>query len=193
MKKFLFLGGIVLLAALAFGFYKLSRFDAAAVPYEVRMKDGRFEVRRYPKLAVARTAMSDRDDSFGRLFQFISGENARQEKIAMTTPVLFDGTPGEQKTMSFIMPARVQQNGAPQPRSAAVQLGERDATEIASVRFTSGMDAEAEARALAELRDWIRARGLESEGEPIVAYYDSPFIPALLRRNEVMLRIERGS
>jgi hypothetical protein len=73
--------------ALALALYKLSRFDAEPAPYEVTRSEGRFELRRYPSLTVARTPMhGDRDASFKRLFRFISGENERKEKIPITTP-----------------------------------------------------------------------------------------------------------
>ncbi len=188
MKKLWILGAVVV-GGLGFALFKMSRFDAEAAPYEVRLKDGRFELRRYPRLLVARTEMQGRDDSFQRLFKFISGENQRAEKIAMTAPVLFEGQPGAQHTMSFIMPAAVQRGGAPEPSTSRVALDERASTEVATLRFWSGMREKAETRALAELRDWIRAQGLEATGEPIVAYYDAPIIPAPLRRNEVMLRL----
>ena len=185
--------GVLALGGLALAFYKFSRFDAEAAPYEVRLKDRHFELRRYPRLVVAQTAMGARNESFQRLFRFISGENSEAEKIPMTTPVLFDGEPGAQHTMSFIMPERLQNHGVPQPRSGRVQVDERGPTEVATLRFWSGMRAEAEARAIADLRSWMREHGLRPEGEPIVAYYDSPFIPAPLRRNEVMLRVQPGS
>ncbi len=191
MKKLWIIGAIAI-GGLAFAFYKFSRFDAEAAPYEVRLKEGRFELRRYPRLMVARTEMQGRDDSFQRLFKFISGENQRSQKIAMTTPVLFEGEPGRSQTMSFIMPAAVQRAGAPEPSGNAVALDERASTDIAALRFWSGMKEEAETRAFKELRDWVKDRGLEPEGDPIVAYYDAPFIPAPLRRNEVMLRVKTG-
>lgn len=136
--------------------------------------------------------MQGRDDSFRRLLNFISGENKRAQKIAMTTPVLFEGEPGTPQTMSFIMPAAVQRAGPPEPSATTVALDRRASTDIATLRFWSGMREEAEARAFQDLRAWMRKRGLEPEGDPIVAYYDAPFVPAPLRRNEVMLRVRAG-
>ena len=189
MKATVFLFGAGLLAALGFAFYKLSRFDAEEVPYEVRRNDGRFELRNYPALAVARTAMRpDRNDSFQRLFDFISGANDRQEKIAMTVPVLFEREP---EMMSFFMPEATKRRGVPQPRTGEIELGQRPPADVAAVRFRGGMKETGERRAIAELREWIRAQHLEPEGEPIIAYYDSPFIPGPLRRNEAMWRVAR--
>ncbi|MDQ3197989.1 MAG: heme-binding protein [Verrucomicrobiota bacterium] len=181
-----------LLGVLGFAFYKLSRFDAEEMPYETRLKDGRFELRRYPAFAVAHTGLrSGRDDSFQRLFDFISGANNRREKIPMTTPVLFERESGARGTMTFLMPEATAQRGVPHPQTSEVELDLRPAAEVAVKRFGGGMREENERQALAELRAWIESRGLVVEGEPIIAYYDSPFIPGPLRRNEAMLRITR--
>jgi len=34
--------------------------------------------------------------------------------------------------------------------------------------------------------DWMRARGLVPQGPPEYAYYNDPFTPGFLRRNEVL-------
>lgn len=48
-----------------------------------------------------------------------------------------------------------------------------------------------ERKAVEEVRAWIKSRNLEAEGDPIIAYYDAPFIPGPLRRNEAMLRVRQ--
>ena len=179
-----------MLAALGLAFYKLSRFDAEEMPYEVRGKKGGFELRHYPAFAVARTGLrNDQDDSFQRLFDFISGANNRREKIPMTVPVLLERERGAAGTMSFLMPKAIEERGVPHPYAPEIELAQRPPAEVAVVRFRGGTDEKKEQRALAQLRDWMRTQNLEAEGEPIIAYYDSPFIPGLLRRNEAMMRI----
>jgi hypothetical protein len=39
----------------------------------------------------------------------------------------------------------------------------------------------------AELRAWVEARGWRSEGPAVYAYYNDPFTPGFLRRNEILL------
>ena len=174
--------------ALALALYKLSRFDAEPAPYEVTRSEGRFELRRYPSLTVARTPMhGDRDASFKRLFRFISGENERKEKIPMTTPVLFETS--VRNRMTFFMPAGTRARGIPQPASKEVELDQQKSSEVAVVRFRGPMREESERRAVEELRAWLRTKGLESNGEAFIAYYDSPMIPGPLRRNEAMIPI----
>ena len=64
-------------------------------PYDIAEQDGPFEIRTYPRLILVTTPMrpgidTDKDNSFGRLFDYISGANVSAEKIAMTAPVFMD-------------------------------------------------------------------------------------------------------
>ena len=84
-----------------------SRFDAEPAPYMVLRRDKPFELRHYPSLPMASTPIrGDNDEAFMRLFRFIGRDNETTEKIAMTTPVFFDGQPGAQEKMSLVMPEK---------------------------------------------------------------------------------------
>jgi hypothetical protein len=41
------------------------------------------------------------------------------------------------------------------------------------------------------LKELIRQRGLKMAGEPVFARYNPPFMPWFLRRNEVLIPVER--
>ncbi len=181
----------VSLTAIAWWIFKRSRFDAEPTPYLVLRRDRAFEVRRYPSLPVATTPIrGDNDEAFMRLFRFIDRGNETSEKIAMTTPVFFDGQPGEQEKMTFVLPQKTAAYaGVPAPSAATVTLEERSTRRVAVYRFSGGTCAEREREAVAKLRAWLMAEGLQSFGDPTIAYYDSPFIPGFLRRNEAMLRV----
>ena len=66
-------------------------------------------------------------DAFNRLFEYISGENSRNEVVDMTAPVITKVMPGEGPncssyfTMSFYVPYALQSN-PPAPTSADVYL-----------------------------------------------------------------------
>ncbi len=154
--------------------------------YKVIARDGKFEIRDYPALKVARTG-SGRGD-FMRLFRYISGGNEGERKIAMTSPVLIRHE-GENPGMSFIMPRNVAAGTVPKPSEGAVVLDTFGPGRFAVASFSGGRNASNEAKALDALRDWMESKQLQPDGSPMFAYYDPPWIPGFMRRNEVMLQI----
>jgi hypothetical protein len=177
-------------AAVSFWLVTNSRAATETPEYKVIRTDGKFEVRDYPSLTVAGTSMegADMNGSFMRLFRFIDGGNESSEKIAMTSPVLIDSTP-EKRTMSFIMPGKTVEKGVPKPAAENVALGKVQAARFAVLRFGGGRSAENEEKAVAKLKARLESEKLVGKGAPIFAYYDPPWTPTFLRRNEVMIRI----
>ena len=167
-----------------------SRASTETAEYKVIRKDGDVEIRDYPALIVATAPMDDGEmnGSFGKLFRFITGTNAQSEKIAMTTPVLIETTK-DKRTMSFVMPKKTVEKGVAKPSGESVSLGRVDAARFAVLRFGGGRTAENEEKAIGKLKAWLEAGKLVAKGEPIFAYYDPPWTPVFMRRNEVMLRI----
>jgi hypothetical protein len=189
MKIALFVAGLTIVAG-GFWLVNTSRAASETPEYEVVRKDGAFEIRDYPSLVIASTAMSGTgmDDSFGQLFRYITGTNEASEKIAMTAPVLIDGGEGK-RTMSFIMPKDTVQKGVPKPSGEKVTLGKVDSARLATMRFSGGRSAETEKEAEGKLMEWLETQKLKPQGRPIFAYYDPPWTPLFMRRNEVMVRI----
>jgi len=184
---------LVLLAGLVFAGCRTMRSSYETAPYHVVRTDGKFELRDYPALTVVQTPMaplgSGADGSFMRLFRFISGGNAAQKKIAMTTPVFMSGN-GSNSTMAFVLPAKMSLVEVPQPADDKVRARELPAGRFAVLRFSGGRKARNEAAALARLRDWLGQEKLSSDGLPIYGYFDPPWTPGFFRRNEVMLPVE---
>ncbi len=178
------LAGLVFLAACT-----ASRAGYESAPSTVSPTDGKCEVRDYPELVVASTgdaSSSGRDGGFMRLFRYISGQNERSEKIAMTTPV-FMGANGEEGKMSFVVPSDVAKKGAPSPKASDVKVETIPAGRWAVLRFSGNASPKSEAAALADLRAWMSQNKLSSSGKPVFAYFDPPWTPGPMRRNEVML------
>jgi DNA gyrase inhibitor GyrI len=176
-------------AGFAWWFYKTSRAGVPNADYITLRADGKIELRRYPELVVATTPMQgDRGQSFRRLFRYIDRGNENLQKIAMTSPVLFDRSAA---SMSFVLPPGYTSQTAPDPADGEVGIDTRPAGTYASIRFSGNVDENAEREALSALRKWMLAEDLPQEGEPIAAYYDSPMTPGPLRRNEILIRTSR--
>ena len=178
--------------------------------YEVARKTDQFEIRRYAPYVVVETEMRGeydqaRNDAFRKLFAYIGGANRVQaklemtvpvvmepaaEKIEMTVPVLTGTEPnGNRQVMQFVLPARFDEQTAPQPTDSQLRVRRVDAQWLA-VRVYSGRASDSNYRENAfELMRALAAAELTPAGPARFAVYNSPFTPWFLRRNEVMVPI----
>lgn len=171
---------------------RATRAGYESAPYKVVRSDGEFELRDYPALTVVETPMANAngsDGSFTRLFRFITGANEGKQKIAMTTPVFMSGS-ATNLTMAFVLPAKLQTTSVPKPADGAVTVRELPAGRSAVLRFSGGRNARKEAESLARLKSWLERERLTALSGPVYGYFDPPWTPVFLRRNEVMLRTE---
>lgn len=173
-------------ALLAIAGCRTSRSGYKSAPYSVVRSDGDFELRDYPALKVVETAMKGGGSggSFNRLFRYITGGNDDAKKIAMTTPVFMAG--GE-STMAFVMPSDLDK--VPRPTDGSVTVREMPAGRFAVLRYSGARSPQQETEYLERLKAWVAAQGLGVSAAPVYAYFDPPWTPPFLRRNEVMLRI----
>jgi len=192
MKKrkitWLIFGGIGS-ATLFFCGCQFTRAGYESAEYSVESKTEGFEIRAYPELTIASTPMKTegkgQDKSFMRLFGYISGENEDSEKISMTTPVFM-----QDEEMRFVLPKKVAEEGAPDATAPEVDVKTMPAGRYAVYRFTGGRSDAKVLRAKETLKKWLETNKLNSEGSIISAGYDPPFTPAMLQRNEVLVRLK---
>ncbi len=179
-KTFAFIAGlfiiIITVAACA-----TSRAGYETAPYKVIRADGSFEIREYPELKIATTARQGDDSSFMKLFRYIDGGNEAKVKIAMTTPVFM-----VEGKMAFVLPEK-QKASTPAPASDAIVIDTMKAQRVAVYRFSGSRTKDSEPQALARLKAWTQQNKLQEAGAPFSAYYDPPWTPGLMRRNEVLV------
>ncbi len=195
MKRMLWIIPSLVLLAAGFFFVSNSRAATETAPYKVLKKDGAFELREYDTLHLAKVSMptSDKrsknmDGGFMKLFRFIDGQNERDEKISMTTPVIVER--GEKESsMSFVMPQKSVVKGLPVPKGE-VKLDQIPAVKVVSLRFAGVSNGTKEAEQLAALQAWVVKEGIVVVGTPLFAFYDPPWTPGFMRRNEVLLRVK---
>ena len=174
--------------------------------YDLIVKDGAFEIRQYPRLLVAQTMTTGPraealNNGFRKLAAYIFAKSRGGEKIAMTAPViqerekipmtapvLQDHENGAWRTR-FTMPARYTRANLPQPPSG-VSISEIPSRRMATIRFSGRADDAAITKHQSDLIRWIAARDLEASGPAEYAFYNSPFIPPFLRRNEILIPID---
>lgn len=178
-------------------------------PFKLEQRQGAFEVRQYGPMIVAEVTVEGRrgeaaNRGFRPLANYIFGDNAPKAKIAMAAPVI--QTPGEKIAMTapvaqtaagadrwivlFVMPEGYTMANLPAPNDPNVRLIEQPGQRVAVVRF-SGLNTEtALAEKTADLEGYIAKAGLKTKGAPVFAFYDPPWTPPFMRRNEVMIAIE---
>jgi hypothetical protein len=189
MKNTLIFLGLAGLAGLLAAGCAAVRAGYQSAPYRVTRSDGKFQLRDYPGLTVVETAAPGPDNSFMRLFHYIGGQNSAQQKIPMTTPVFMAGS-RTNSTMAFVLPANLPLERAPHPADPTLRLRQIPAGSFAVLRFSGGRSDRHAAEALTRLQAWLTAQSLTAAGEPpVYAYFDPPWTPSFLRRNEVMLRL----
>ncbi|MEO0635931.1 MAG: heme-binding protein [Pseudomonadota bacterium] len=181
--------------------------------YEVLLKDGPYEVRRYAPYIVAETSVtadSARDASsraFMTLAGYIFGANTASDKIAMTAPVTSSasqkiamtspvttqgGAQGEY-TVQFSMPSKWTMETLPEPLNDAVSLRPVESYVVAVLRYQGERPQAERDKVAAQLTAWISDKGWSSTGAPISAGYDGPSVPSDKRRYEVQIPIEDQS
>jgi hypothetical protein len=186
-------GAIVALTCVGWSLTARGAYESAE--YAVVESDGPFEIREYPDLIVATTAMKSNlqgdDGSFMRLFRYISGANDAKEKIAMTTPVFMEAEASEtQGQMGFVIPKKVTEQRIPEPSNDNVRIRKRLGGRFAVIRFSGRIKSGSYANGETKLRNWMNDRGLVGVGDAEFAGYDPPWTPGPLRRNEILIRLE---
>ena len=89
------------------------------------------------------------------------------------------------------MPSGYTMDTLPEPTDKAVALRTVPGRLVAAIKYSGTWSRKRYEEKLARLLTLIQERGLKPIGEPIFARYNPPFIPWFLRRNEVLLRVER--
>src|SRR4029434_3032696 len=103
-----------------------------------------------------------------RTLRFLHPHNATGEKIAMTTPVFFDGEPGAQEKMSLVMPEETVRIGVPAPIGTGMTREHVPAQRVSAYRFAGTTQPERERAAVATLRAWMSSENLRPVGEPTI-------------------------
>jgi len=201
---------VMLLAAWILAGYLPTR-NVATPGYTVVEKKAGYEVRLYDDFVVAETVQNGSHDNslnagFGELFQYITGNNSRTTKVPMTAPVLHtEATAGQaipmtapvlsqaaggRHSVAFVMPPGSTLADLPAPRSAKVTLRAVPRHKAAVISFSgTATEAVMQARAAA-LRACLARDGRRALAAPQEAFYNPPWTPPFMRRNEVMVTIE---
>ena len=178
--------------------------------YEVLVKEGDFEIRKYSSCIIAQTTvLGNYDDSSTEAFKilagYIFGKNKTKLKISMTSPVEMKQeslkigmtTPVQMKqegskfTMMFSMPAEYRLEDLPEPLDKRIIFKQIEPRIIASHQFSGLRSLKKNDKKVSELREWlINHNQYRTSPEYSYAGYNPPWTIPFLRRNEVHINLE---
>ncbi|KAA0970111.1 heme-binding protein [Aureimonas fodinaquatilis] len=191
-------GGLVIAAGAAL--YATNRIaeHAEEPDYDVERQDGDIEIRSYKPMLVAETIKSGyhekaRRTGFETLFNFIRASNRSGRKIAMTTPVmqqLAEGETGKGWAIRFVMPGKYTKSTVPAPGTDDVKIVEVPARRVVAIRFSGAFSASLASRKLMAIYNYLADENLTQKGDPVYAFYNPPWTPGFLRRNEILIELE---
>lgn len=177
--------------------------------HTIEYQVGALEIRSYEGVIAAEVEIRGErttaiNQGFSILAGYIFGSNKSTRKIGMTAPVTQQG--GEKIAMTapvtqqaegdvwkvrFMMPAHFTRETLPEPNDARVRIVVDEPKRFAAVRF-SGLANDARiAEERAKLLVFVADQKREATGAPVLAFYNPPWTLPFLRRNEIMVEINR--
>lgn len=204
---------LIILGGLVLGWMGVSAMTERGVKepaYRLEKQADGYELRRYPPYLVAEVAFpAGETDPLGKgfrlLFDYIAGANLGRRKLEMTAPVLeergggvkipmtkpvLQERAGEGSRVAFVLPEGLSLESAPQPEDSRVRLRQVPARRMAVLRFSGYADEGKFADRRRQLLDRLARDGLQPAGAMLRAYYNPPWTPPFMRRNEVLVEIE---
>ena len=210
-KKYASFAACLLLAGLALGIGGCVTARVKEAAYSVERTDGDFQIRQYAPQVVAETLVDGTledagNKAFRPLFNYISGANRSQGKIAMTAPVaqqregkkiamtapVGQEASNNQWVVTFMMPTNYTMETLPDPTDKNVRLRAIPARRMATVQYSGTWSQQRYEQNLARLREWMKSKDLTPVGDPVWARYNPPVTPWFLRRNEILVSVEQG-
>ena len=184
--------------------------------YTLMEKYEAFEIRKYSPYLVAQTEVSGTFDerggkAFRILIKYISGENQQQSNIKMTVPVIQESSDEEGQKISmtapviqekgkedsnsaiisFVMPESFTLDTLPSPSDNRITLREIPAKIVAVLQYSGGWSEERYKEHEAILIKALQNANIKIIGEPSFARYNSPFALWFMRRNEIMIEVQK--
>ena len=165
---------------------------AEEVKYTMVSKSELYEVRKYSDRLVIETKTSDQSSGFRKLFKYISGDNKDKKEIKMTTPVTQTEKNGNM-TMQFYIPTEFDESNVPDPNNSEVKVLNIKGGYYAVIIYSGRASDNNYVKHKNILEDQLKKDKISIISKPIRATYNSPFTLPMLRRNEVMFKIETNT
>ena len=155
--------------------------------YEVVKENKEYEIRKYSDRLVIETN-SIEGNGFRKLFNYISGNNEESQEIKMTVPVTQEIKNGSM-TMQFYLPLKFNIDNAPKPSNSDIKILNIEGGYYAVIKYSGRSSDKNFLKNKNILEKQLKQDNITIISPPIRASYNSPFTLPMLKRNEVMYRI----
>ena len=156
--------------------------------YKVIKENKNYEIRKYSDRLVVETN-STQGNGFKKLFNYISGNNEQNEEIKMTVPVTQEIKNGN-ITMQFYLPSKFNKENTPKPSNSEIEILTIEGGYYAVIKYSGRSSDKNFLKNKNLLEKALKQDNIVLLSPPIKASYNSPFTLPILKRNEVMYRID---
>ena len=155
--------------------------------YEVVKENKEYEIRKYSDRLVIETN-SIEGNGFRKLFNYISGNNEESQEIKMTVPVTQEIKNGSM-TMQFYLPLKFNKDNAPTPSNSDIKILTIEGGYYAVIKYSGRSSDNNFLKNKKILEEKLKKDKITILSPPIRASYNSPFTLPMLKRNEIMFRV----
>jgi hypothetical protein len=160
--------------------------------YTVLKEFDDFEVRQYEAAMFSSVKMNAKtyeetsSSGFRVLAGYIFGGNEKNEKIAMTSPVVMEM--GDTTKMSFMVPSNLKENELPKPNNGRIYFEKQAPKVMAAIRFGGWANDDRIEKYKQKLSLELEKQGLKHTGKFNYLGYNPPYA-LIARRNEVVVEL----
>jgi hypothetical protein len=188
----------ILFAVLFLGFLAIQIFTAKSQrniethTYAILEKYNSFEIRKYEATLFTTVNLRTKNykkastKGFSLLAGYIFGNNKRNEKIAMTSPVTM--SLGDSITMMFMVPKKYKRENLPEPVQSEIQFRKEPARKVAALTFGGWANDAKIARYKKQLTTALKREGIVHTGQFYFLGYNPPY-EVFQRKNEVLVEL----
>ena len=156
--------------------------------YDVVKSNEIYEIRKYSDRLAVQALNTNQNNSFRKLFNYISGDNETNEKIKMTIPVTQMEKKGNM-TMQFYLPSKFNKDNIPNPLRPDVAIINIEGGYYAVVRYSGRASDKNFINHQEVWENELKKDNMSIVGPAIKATYNGPFTLPMLRRNEAMFEV----
>jgi len=156
--------------------------------YDVVKSNETYEIRKYSDRLAVQALNTNENNSFRKLFNYISGDNETNEEIKMTIPVTQMVKKGNM-TMQFYLPSKFNKDNVPIPSSSDVEIVNIEEGYYAVIRYSGRASNKNFIKHKEILENELKKDNISISGPAIKASYNSPFTLPMLKRNEAMFKV----